>query len=853
VKLRAYFAGLIVLFAVAALVGVFYARGQSEENARMQALDEAAFAAQSAANMIGGRVELLDAALRGMDSNPQVRTILANPAKCTLSFSPLGLFPAGHIDLLRPNGTVVCSTSLLLGARRGSYAGQPWLAAARSAPQAVAPIDDRASGRPVAVFTTPLDGAIAAAFVNLDTIGPNLNLQLTGTNGLVYIVTTPDGTRVIARSAAPGQLIGDSIVRTAFFRDRSSSQRPDLGGTARLFAQAKVPPLGWTVYAGVDRHVALAAAHSIYDRELLIIAAALLVVLGATALVQRKIARPIHQLSVAVARGGRGADTVATGAPSEVADLAESFDGLVTSLRAAEREASSTAEAYRDLFQNHPRPMWIYDGDTLEIFEVNESAVSDYGYSREEFLAMNIKDLRPPEDVPALLESVERAGPRDGSGPWRHVKKDGTVIEVEIGSHEVLFRGRRGRLVVVTDITERQRLERQLDQVQRLESLGQLAGGVAHDFNNLLGVILNYAAFVREELEYAAGEDPERWTPTRGDVEQIEEAARRAAALTRQLLAFARREVIHPEVISLNESVEDTHELLRRTLGEHIELKCSLQDGLRPVLADPGQIEQILINLAVNARDAMPTGGHLLIETADMDVDESYASTRPGLEPGPYVLLRVSDDGEGMDSATLERAFEPFYTTKPKGEGTGLGLASVYGTVTQAGGYIRLYSEPGFGTTCTVMLPTTAGPSPLEGPQDQPELSGNGEMVLVVEDEDGIREVTRRVLERGGYEVLTAPGGPEGLALARAHEGPIDLLITDVIMPRMMGHELAREIATLRPATRIMYMSGYAEPLVTANQGLPADTILIEKPFTERSLLAKVREALAAQSLTGSG
>jgi PAS domain S-box-containing protein len=850
-KLRTYFAGLIVLFAVAALIGVFYARNQSEDNARKQALAEADFAARSASNVIGGGVGILQGALRELASDPQLPSLLAHPAQCELSFSQVGAFPSGHIDILRPVGTVAC-TSRRSSRGPGSYAGQPWLAASRLTPQSLAPGRDPITGQPVAIFTTPLRGAIAAAFVNLDPVGPNLNMQLAGPKGLRYIVTTADGRVVLARSIDPSRYVGSSIVGTTFFNDAGAPEHPDLGGGTRLFARAAVPGLGWRVYAGVDRGVALSAASDLFDRELLIIAAALLVVLAAAVVIQRTIARPIHRLNLAVRGGGRGAAPAVSGAPAEVVELAESFDGLVSSLRATEQEATSTAEAYRELFHNHPRPMWIYAPDTLEIFEVNESAVADYGYSREEFLGMTIKDLRPAEDVPALLESVARAGPRDDSGPWRHVKKDGTLIEVEIVSHVVQFLGRTGRLVVVYDVTERERLHRQLEQVQRLEGLGQLAGGVAHDFNNLLGVILNYAAFVREELDYAAGEDPERWTTVRGDVEQIEQAARRATALTHQLLAFARREVIHPEVISLNECVEDTEQMLRRTLGEHIELSYTLEDGLWPVLADPGQMEQILVNLAVNARDAMPSGGRLLIETANVNVDESYASTRPGLEPGRYVRLRVSDDGEGMDAATLERAFEPFFTTKSKGAGTGLGLATIYGIVTQAGGYIRLYSERGFGTACTVMLPATATAASQDAELDG-DLTSHGEVVLVVEDEEGIRDVTRRVLERGGYRVLAAPGGPEALELARGHDGPIDLLITDVIMPRMMGHELAGEIATLRPATRVMYMSGYAQPLVGTGQGLPPGTILIEKPFTEHGLLVKVREALGAGSSSGAG
>jgi CheY-like chemotaxis protein len=255
---------------------------------------------------------------------------------------------------------------------------------------------------------------------------------------------------------------------------------------------------------------------------------------------------------------------------------------------------------------------------------------------------------------------------------------------------------------------------------------------------------------------------------------------------------------------------------------------------------------QVLINLAVNARDAMPTGGALVIETANVDVDESYASTRPGLRPGRYVRLRVSDNGKGMDATTLEHAFEPFFTTKAKGEGTGLGLATVYGIVTQSGGHAQLYSERGVGTTCSIMLPATEQPADVSGRPVSSEHRGSGELVLLVEDEDGIREVARRILERRGYRVLTAADGHEAVSLARAHEGPIDLLITDVIMPRMLGKEVAEQILALRPDTRVMYMSGYAQPILGEGDNLPKGMILLEKPFTEHVLLTKAREALGA-------
>jgi nitrogen-specific signal transduction histidine kinase len=406
--------------------------------------------------------------------------------------------------------------------------------------------------------------------------------------------------------------------------------------------------------------------------------------------------------------------------------------------------------------------------------------------------------------------------------------------------------GRPARFVMAADVSDRERLARQLAQTQRLESLGQLAGGVAHDFNNLLSVILNYTLFVKEEVAAAVDAGAESLTEAQSDLEEIELAGRRAADLTHQLLAFARREVINPEVISLTDVVAETHQLLRRTLGEHIQLRCVITDEPWPIISDPGQMAQVLVNLAVNARDAMPAGGTLVIETANVGVDESYASTRPGLTPGRYVRLRVSDNGVGMDQATLEHAFEPFFTTKPKGEGTGLGLASVYGVVTQAGGHVQLYSEPGVGTTCSIMLPATEQPIDGAVPPDIEESGGNGELVLLVEDEGGIREVARRILERRGYRVLAAADGHEAIGLAREHDGAIDLLITDVIMPGMLGKEVAEQILALRPDTQVLYMSGYAQPILGESDNLPKGMVLLEKPFTEHVLLSKAREALSA-------
>ena len=382
----------------------------------------------------------------------------------------------------------------------------------------------------------------------------------------------------------------------------------------------------------------------------------------------------------------------------------------------------------------------------------------------------------------------------------------------------------------MTRQNDRDRLDAQL-QSQRLESLGELAGGVAHDFNNLLGVISNYAEFISEEAAKDAGQVNLR--SLREDVGQIQRAADRAAELTHQLLAFARRDVARPRPLNLNEAITNVKQLLIRTLGAHVVLKADLAPGLCLVLMDPGQMEQVLVNLAVNARDAMPDGGTLTIETTNVDT-----------ETGPQVRMTITDTGTGMDRATAARVFEPFFTTKPKGCGTGLGLATVYGIITRAGGSIDIRSEPGHGTTFAILLPATCRDTVAE-PGTRPAPGGGGETVLVVEDEPAMREVTRRILCRNGYQVITAVNGREAVEVAAAHEGDIDVLLSDVVMPEMQGKEAAERIRALRPGVKVLFMSGYTHGLLGAHGAVPPGINLIEKPFTEKSLLDKLRQVIA--------
>jgi two-component system, cell cycle sensor histidine kinase and response regulator CckA len=416
---------------------------------------------------------------------------------------------------------------------------------------------------------------------------------------------------------------------------------------------------------------------------------------------------------------------------------------------------------------------------------------------------------------------------------------------------------RRGQAERLRGQAERDKLEGQLQQAQRLESVGQLAGGVAHDFNNLLAVISNYAAFVGGEV--AKDGSQVDWQSVREDVRQIQLAAGRAAELTHQLLAFARRDVVQLRPLDLNEVITRVEQLLIRTLDEHLVLKTDLAPQLCTVLADPGQIEQVLVNLAVNARDAMPSGGTLVVATSVTEVDESHPASRIGLPPGPYACMKITDTGVGMPRDVIDHAFEPFFTTKPKGEGTGLGLATVYGIVAQAGGHVQISSELGTGTTVTILLPASGLPAsglpasglpaPGQAPEQEPEQEpgrGAGETVLIVEDEPALREVIRRILSRSGYHVIAAATGPEAIEIVARYTGDIDVLLTDVVMPRMLGKEAAERIRALRPGVKVLFMSGYTQGVLDCQGVVEAGVNLIQKPFSEAQLLATLGRIIAS-------
>jgi len=518
---------------------------------------------------------------------------------------------------------------------------------------------------------------------------------------------------------------------------------------------------------------------------------------------------------------------------------------LMTERNVAAQALAESEAHYRVLFERHPNPLWVYDLETAAFLAVNEAAVQHYGYSREEFLGMRLEAIRPQEDVERLRDyrSTLEAGLVE-TGEWRHRKKDGTIIDVDITRHTLTFAGRPAALAIARDITQRKSLEAQLLQAQKMEAVGRLAGGVAHDFNNLLTAILGSADLLLEGL----GPDHSE----REEAEEIRKAALRAADLTRQLLAFSRQQVLAPQVLDLNEVVANMDKMLRRVIGEDIDLRTAPGRDLRAVRADRGQLEQVVMNLAVNARDAMPAGGKLTIETANMELDEAYAREHPVVKPGSYVMLAVSDTGVGMSAETRARIFEPFFTTKPKGKGTGLGLATVYGIVKQSGGYIWAYSEPGRGTSFKIYLPRVedAAVPARSTPATTPSLRGS-ETILLVEDQEEVRRLVRRVLEARGYTVLVAASGAEALQVAATHAGPIQLLVTDVIMPAMSGREVGLLVAAARPEAKVLYLSGYADESIVHHGVLEPGIAFLQKPFTAEGLARKVREVLDTPASSG--
>ena len=676
--------------------------------------------------------------------------------------------------------------------------------------------------------------------------------------------------------------------------------------------------------------------------------AVILILLGAIAVIVVRIRRLNREAREAALRG----------------DVAEA------KLETLSVAVEQSEERYRLLFEDNPCPMWVYDYDTLAIVQANDNAARQYGYTREELSRMTLRDLRSPTELPALNEVLREVDyTSQGVHIARHRRKDGTEIDVETRGRPLPIPGRRLRLIVATDVTERlsaerklratesraratsemlqalidaapqaiividervritgwnraaetlfgwkadevmggpvpilsaderlsvktrietvatgkpvevsrlrkdgsrvdvllsaapfmsirgervgyiavftdlterKALEEQLRQSQKMEAIGTLAGGVAHDFNNILTVITSYSSMLLAS--------PDRSEADRTDLEEIATAANRASALTRQLLTFTRKAVVRPRSIEVADVVQGMESMLRRLLKSNIDFATNLSRESCCVTADPSQLEQIIMNLVVNASDAMPRGGALVVETTRVDLDEAYAQMHSGVSQGPYVMLAVSDTGVGMDAETQRKIFEPFFTTKEPGRGTGLGLATVYGIVKQIGGFVWVYSEPGHGATFKIYLPREADASAPNELPVSPAVNQKHGTVLLVEDDESVRHAVRRMLEKVGYDILEARNGEDGQQVSKTHNGHIDVLVTDLMMPGMDGRSLATSLADARPEMRVVFTSGYTDDAVLRRGLVDSAHAFVQKPFTGEQLANTISGLMESSS-----
>ena len=512
--------------------------------------------------------------------------------------------------------------------------------------------------------------------------------------------------------------------------------------------------------------------------------------------------------------------------------------------RKSAEEALRQAEAkYREIFENAVEGI-CQIAPSGQGLSANQAFATIFGFDTPDEAVQHISDISRQVYVDsAKREEISRALAEGGvvrNFECEACRRDGSRMWLLANVRAT--HGADGKILcyegTLQDITERKTLELQLRQAQKLEAVGRLAGGVAHDFNNMLGVIIGYGDIVQTQLP------PEH--PAFRNTIEMQKAARRAADLTRQLLAFSRRQILQPQVLNLNSLLDELSKMLHRMIGEDVELVFHPGQDVARVKADPGQLEQVVMNLAVNAKDAMPRGGRLLIETANVEVDEDFAHRHVPMRPGSYVLLSVTDTGSGMDASLLSRIFEPFFTTKEQAKGTGLGLSIVYGIVKQSGGYIWVDSEPNRGSSFRIYLPPTAeAETAVTSFVPRPSSIGGTETILVVEDDASLREIIRMVLTTAGYRILEAPNGAEALTLLRGTNESVHLLVTDIIMPgRVNGWELAQSAAVIKPAMRALFMTGFGGELDTFGIAIAPDVMLITKPFSSDLLLRKVRETL---------
>jgi PAS domain S-box-containing protein len=851
IPLSVYLTGLLVLFAVTAISTAFIVREQAEQDAEASAREEAQFAAELAASDVTAALMQLQATVSSTARNPAIASVFDPGSPCNVPFGATGVFQKTHLEFIRPNGAIACSSAGPTPAGI-SYDLSFWLPRALQGAVLIAPVLDARTGRASVVSAAPAgDRGVVAAFADLTELGTTLATRLAGPRRLEFLVTTPDGKTALARSIEPSRWSGAPIDDTAFVRNGGST-RPDLNDTTRVYGERATGTSGWRVFAGAEQSAVLSSAVNLFLRELTVMSLGLIAVLLGTLFVYRRVVGPIHALSRSVesVRDPATADPMSVTGPSEIAQLAQNFNGLIATVKTqlADRvRAEANARAMLDASLSAIVGM-DQDGNVVEW---SRQAEATFGWSRADAVGQPLVSLIVPDKYQARHTAGLAEYRRTGTGPLIGTRneleactRDGRTISVEVSITAAVTPTGHLFTAFIRDISERKTseeqrlaLEERIRQSERLEGIGRLAGGIAHDFNNILAVVMNYSQFVEDTLPADSA--------VRDDVVQIRLAAERGATFTRQLLTFAHRGAVDPQDVQLNTVLGELRTMLRRTIPRSVAIDLDLAPDLWTVQIDVGQLEQLVLNLIVNAADAMPDGGTALIRTTNVEFNGDVPS---GLTSGRYVRLDVADTGYGMSKDVIARAFEPFFTTKPKGKGTGLGLATAYGIVQQAQGTISIQSVVGKGTTIHVILPAQLGVQAEVTrirASSTPEALPNAAMVFVVEDEAAVRKAVVRLLSDRGYATLQAAGPSSALEVAKLWSGPIDLLLTDVVMPDMSGDELARELRKRRPHLRVVYMTGYIGEIDAAT--LRVDGPVVQKPFTHESLLTVVKGALGAK------
>lgn len=850
IPLSFYLVGLLILFVVTAAGSALFVRTEAEQDAEQTARNETRFAADLAASEVTSALTQIESLVMRTAANPAIASLFDPGSPCNVAFGAIGVFQTTHLDFTTASGNVSCSSA---GPTPSgvSYGGAGWLTEALRGPVFAAPVVDPRTGRVSVVTAAPVTGGrgVVAAFADLTDLGTTLAKRFGGPRTLEFLITTPDGRTALARSVDGARWTGAPIDNTSFAKS-SGSNRPDLDNTSRVYGDATVGSRGWKVYAGAERSAVVSSANSLFMRDLIVTSLGLVAFLIGTLFVYRRVVGPVHALSQAVSvRDPASVNPVNVGGPAEIAQLAENFNALIATVKtqlAQRHRADADARAMLDASQDAVVGM----DEAGRIVEWSRQAEATFGWKRAEAVGQPLVTLIVPERYRARhlagLEEYRRSGVGPILGKRVELEacaRDGREIPVELSVTPAETPTGHVFTAFIRDISTRRAsdqqrltLEEQLRQAERLEGIGRLAGGIAHDFNNILAVVLNYSQFVEETLPPGS--------EVRDDVVQIRLAAERGATFTRQLLTFAHRGAVNPQDVQLNTVLGELRTMLRRTIPASVKIDLGLSPELWTVCIDVGQLEQLLLNLIVNAADAMPDGGTVLLKTSNVDVNGE--APERDVTAGRYVRLEVADTGYGMSKEVVARAFEPFFSTKAKGKGTGLGLATAYGIVQQAHGAISIQSVVGQGTTVRVHLPAEVGVPPEAArirASSVPDAAPSKAMVFVVEDEAAVRKAVIRILSDRGYGVLQAAGPTSAIAAAALWAGPVDLLLTDIVMADMSGDELARELRKARPGLRVVYMTGYSGELDTA--ALRIDGPVVQKPFTRDSLLAVIEGALA--------